>query len=191
MADDLAARWHAARDLEDEAGQRVGLLLLVLGKKVDRQQVFERREVDAAVGEVDPLLDRLDLQIVLRVVLVRDVADDDLDEILDRDEPSVPPYSSMTMARWVRLACMRTSRSVAGMEGGTNRTSRLRPACLTVVESAVAAILSPGGGALSGFSALSAFSAFVARRLRVPRAAIQRRKSLTWIMPVMPSSVSR
>ena len=74
--------------------------------------------------------------------------------------------------------------SVAGMEGGTKRTSRLRPACFTCVASAAAAMLRPGAGPFS-------VAAFVLRRFLAPRAAIQRRKSFTWIMPVTPSSVSR
>ena len=40
--------------------------------------------------------------------------------------PSVPPYSSMTRAIWVRAACMRAIRSEASMEGGTNSTLRIK-----------------------------------------------------------------
>ena len=36
----------------------------------------------------------------------------------------MPPYSSITSAIWVRVACIRTSRSIAGMDGGTNSTGR-------------------------------------------------------------------
>ena len=36
--------------------------------------------------------------------------------------PSVPPYSSMTSAICVRVACMRAIRSEASIEGGTNST---------------------------------------------------------------------
>ena len=39
--------------------------------------------------------------------------------------PSVPPYSSITSARWMRVACILASRSIAGIEGGTNRISRM------------------------------------------------------------------
>ena len=39
--------------------------------------------------------------------------------------PSVPPYSSITSARWMRVACILASRSIAGIEGGTNSTSRM------------------------------------------------------------------
>ena len=38
--------------------------------------------------------------------------------------PSVPPYSSITSAMWVRVACIRTRRSTAGIEGGTKSTGR-------------------------------------------------------------------
>ena len=39
--------------------------------------------------------------------------------------PSVPPYSSITSARWVWVACILSSRSSARMDGGTNRMGRL------------------------------------------------------------------
>ncbi len=43
--------------------------------------------------------------------------------------PSVPPYSSMTSAMWVRVACIFTRRSRAGMDAGTKRTGRRILAC--------------------------------------------------------------
>ena len=48
--------------------------------------------------------------------------------------PSVPPYSSMTRAMWVRVACIRTRRSMAGIERGTNRTGRRILAAARVIE---------------------------------------------------------
>ncbi len=42
--------------------------------------------------------------------------------------PSVPPYSSMTSAICVRVVCILTSRSSAGIDGGTKRTGRRMPA---------------------------------------------------------------
>src|SRR5829696_5669988 len=39
--------------------------------------------------------------------------------------PSVPPYSSTTRARWIRVACIFSSRSSAGIDGGTNSISRM------------------------------------------------------------------
>ena len=36
----------------------------------------------------------------------------------------MPPYSSITSAMWMRVACIRTSRSSAGIEGGTKSTGR-------------------------------------------------------------------
>ena len=37
----------------------------------------------------------------------------------------MPPYSSTTSARWMRVACIFSSRSSAGIDGGTNSISRM------------------------------------------------------------------
>ena len=53
--------------------------------------------------------------------------------------PSVPPYSSTTSARWMRVACIFSSRSSAGIDGGTNSISRM----ILVDDSGIARSIAP------------------------------------------------
>ncbi len=39
--------------------------------------------------------------------------------------PAVPPYSSITIATCERICCISRSRSVAGLESGTNTAGRI------------------------------------------------------------------
>ena len=39
--------------------------------------------------------------------------------------PAVPPYSSITMARWIRRACISLSSSSIGLLSGTNVAGRM------------------------------------------------------------------
>ena len=54
--------------------------------------------------------------------------------------PSVPPYSSMTSAICVRVACIRTRRSSAGIERGTNSTGRKTSAVSSSAPKSIEAI---------------------------------------------------
>ncbi len=182
MADDLAARRHPARDLEDEPRQRIGLLFFLLGKKIDAEQLLQGRNVDAPVGGIDLVLDGLDLDVLVGVVLVGNVADDDLDQILDRNEPLRAAILVDDDGEMVWLACIFTRRSVAGIDGGTNSTSRLRPACFTSAERSAPDSENPASDGLSLFVGFFRLALF---------AVIQRMKSFTWIMPATSSSVSR
>ena len=67
---------------EDEAGDRVVVLLRQLGAELLVEVVDRERAVDADAVVVDPL-DRL----VGQVVLVLDLADDLLEQVLERDDP--------------------------------------------------------------------------------------------------------
>ena len=67
---------------EDEPGHRVEVLLLELGVELLVEVVDRVRAVDADVRLVDPLDRR-----VRKVELVLDVADDLLEEVLERDDP--------------------------------------------------------------------------------------------------------
>ena len=42
--------------------------------------------------------------------------------------PAVPPYSSTTITRWVRAACISDSRSSTGLDSGTNVAGRITSA---------------------------------------------------------------
>ena len=87
MGDDLAAFRHPAGQHEDEAAQRVDRLL-VAGRAQARAVLFlERLDRQARIGDdaaVGPLDQRRRLG---DVVLVLDLADDLLDQILDRHQP--------------------------------------------------------------------------------------------------------
>ena len=54
--------------------------------------------------------------------------------------PSVPPYSSITSARWVWVACILSSRSSARIEGGTNRMGRRDVGDAGIGDSAIGAV---------------------------------------------------
>ena len=93
--------------------------------------------------------------------------------------PSVPPYSSITSAMWVRVVCMRASRSMTGIEGGAKITGRRILASLRVMDRSML----PSDGTVTSLT----------RRRRVPDSARATRKSMKsrmWTMPLGSSSVS-
>ena len=47
--------------------------------------------------------------------------------------PAVPPYSSTTIATWVRRACMSRISSSAGLESGTKKDGRITVSMRSVV----------------------------------------------------------
>ena len=63
--------------------------------------------------------------------------------------PSVPPYSSMTSAIWVRVACIRTSRSSAGIERGTKSTGRKMSAVSSSAPKSIEAMAGSCGSPVS------------------------------------------
>ena len=59
--------------------------------------------------------------------------------------PSAPPYSSTMSARWMRLVCIRASKSMTGIDGGTNSISRTILAADSGVARSTAFRSSPAG----------------------------------------------
>ena len=84
---------------EHEPGHRVEVLLLEVAAELLVEVVDRERAVDPDPLLVDPL-DRL----VGQVELVLDLAHDLLEQVLERDDPRIAPYSSTTTAMcWLAL----------------------------------------------------------------------------------------
>ena len=105
------------RHLVQQLGHQAADGLHVLVVQVEAEQVTElvdrqpRRDPVAPVGQLGDVG-------VLLVVLVGDLADDLLQDVLDRHHPAVPPNSSTTTTRCTRFACISFSSSSTGLESG-------------------------------------------------------------------------
>src|SRR5947207_4561801 len=52
MAEDFAPGGDSSCHLEDEAGQRVGFFVVLVGEKIDAEQLLEPGDIDAAQGDI-------------------------------------------------------------------------------------------------------------------------------------------
>ena len=136
MGHDLAPGRHAVDEGEDQAGQRVGLVALLLLEQREAQLLLELLEIDAPVG-VDRavrVLDQLGLARPSCSSSSSPTISSTTSSIVTR--PSVPPNSSTTSAIRLRVTRISSSRSSTRIEGGTTstgasparaRSSRRRP----------------------------------------------------------------
>ena len=92
--------------------------------ELDAERLATSSRSRPRVRDEDPVAVGHDHRAAVVVVLVLDVADDISTMSSIETSPSVPPYSSITRAICVRVACILASRSIAGIEGGTNSMLR-------------------------------------------------------------------
>ncbi len=86
---DLALHGHAAERVDDEPSDCVGVLFMLADVEVGADDFAHLVEVGAPVGVEDAVAGMGD-EGLLVVVLVLDVADDHLEDVLQRDEPVGP-----------------------------------------------------------------------------------------------------
>ena len=118
MPDDLAAGRHAADHGEDQAAQRIGALLLVGGQKLEAEQRLDLVDRHAGIGDVGVVAGIAD-HAFGRVVLVGDVADDDLDQVLDGDE-AVGATILVDHDGHVHVCRLHLHEKIGGAHGGRN-----------------------------------------------------------------------
>ena len=117
--DQLATNRHSPRERDDQASDRVDILGGVAAGQIDAQHGRNLGELGARAGDKGAIIDARNERALLVVVLVLDLSDHDLDQSSIETSPSVPPYSSMTSAIWVRVACMRRNSATARIDAGT------------------------------------------------------------------------
>ena len=88
-------------------------------EKLDAEVLLELLDRGARRGDQTELGRRDDVRGLGLVVLVLDSPTICSTRSSMVTRPSVPPYSSTTSAMWMRVDCMRISRFVAGIDGGT------------------------------------------------------------------------
>ncbi len=108
---------HLARQYGGQAAQRIDIVLGFFQRRVDR--TADLFQADARIGVPGPAVERHEQRLRRVVMLVLDLADDLFDQVFDRDQPSVPEYSSSTTARCTRFWRMSASRSSAPRDIGT------------------------------------------------------------------------
>ena len=102
----LTFLWHSSRQPENQPANRVPL---VVGE-VDPDELAEVGHREPAIDPPTAVLLDLDER-HLDVVLVDDLTDKLLQQVLEGDQPAVPPNSSTTMAMCDLVACISRSNS--------------------------------------------------------------------------------
>src|SRR5438270_7250461 len=87
IGNDLATNRNTARDRSDETADRVDFLRDVIPREFETDGLRSIFKARARVDDEGPVGSGRDLRLVIEVVLIFDVADDHLDDVLDRNEP--------------------------------------------------------------------------------------------------------
>ena len=120
-------KWYSAEYVSDQPAD--GLHLVEFEFEIEQfTEVFDGKSRGYAEHSVTEILDGRRLVLV---VFVGDLTDDLFDDVLDRDEPAIPPYSSTSIAMWLRSRCISASKLSSGFESGTKTAGRMTSQTLT------------------------------------------------------------
>jgi len=145
----LAARGHAAEDVEDQAADRVDVLLMLAGLEGIADHRSDIRYLGLAVDQIDAGGGPGDQRFGGVVMLVLDVADDHLDNVLQRGQP-VGATIFVDHQRHLDARRLHARHQVGGQHGGRHEQHRAHEAQLAdgAREIHLAEVQRVGGGSL-------------------------------------------
>ena len=120
VLDDFAARRNAARHFENQPAQRIRFVLFLVREEINAEQLVNGGNLHAGVGHIDVVVLALDQLLVIRVVLIGNVADNFLNQVFNRNEP-VTAAILVNDDGHVNVAGLHLEQQVGGRHGGGHK----------------------------------------------------------------------